>query len=89
MSDEQHFIKIGRPVEGAFRSMLAAGFQGADQLTRDELQLLRKVFFAGARAAMQNGKDADASVARWAAINAELEAFGRRLIAELPTHGRG
>lgn len=86
MSMEDDFIAKGRPIEGAFRSMLeAAYFRGLDT---EERQFLWKIFFAGARAAMAGPDNPNNVLEHWAIVNAELNAFGRRLVTELPTKGR-
>jgi hypothetical protein len=88
MSDEQHFINLGRPIEGAFRAMLADVFSNGT-LTRDERQLLRRVFFAGARAAAFSPGNREETTKRHVTISVELRSFGRHHVIDFPSKDHG
>lgn len=86
---EEEFIAAGRPMEGAFQSLLDAAYRNAG-MNADETRIARQLFFAGARAVLHyiNGALSENDFAeRCLRAHAELEAFLPAHMASIRTDG--
>lgn len=89
-AEEQAWIDKGQPLEGAFRSMLAASFAGGANLTPNVLTTCRAIFFAGANAFnhyLEHAASIDDAVKRDLVLCDEIKAFGETLVSNLKTDG--